>query len=231
MDVSPLNITVPVSVPTQVAVPAVVKAVKETDTDNQETGQDSESAEQGTSDTNARTGSPLQAKSIQQLTQEEQAEVQQLQQRDREVRTHEAAHKSAAGRFAQGGASFEYERGPDGQQYAVGGEVSIDTSRPEDPRQALIKAQIIQRAATAPAQPSAQDRAVASEAAQMIAEAQVAIQQEIQQKTEQDDTETESTEVSEDDRNTETASAPVTAYQQIQSGTQQRLVEPVNLIV
>lgn len=102
-----------------------------------------------------------------QLSDEERAEAQRLAQRDREVRAHEAAHKGAAGRYARGGAEFEYERGPDGRQYAVGGEVSIDVSRPSDPQAALQKAQVIRRAALAPAQPSAQDRSVAAEAAQM----------------------------------------------------------------
>ena len=31
------------------------------------------------------------------------------------------AHLSAAGAYAHGGASYEYELGPDGKRYAVGG--------------------------------------------------------------------------------------------------------------
>jgi hypothetical protein len=107
------------------------------------------------------------------LTNEEKRELQQLKQRDREVRAHEAAHKSAAGDLARGGAQFETEVGPDGRRYAVGGEVQIDTSKVAgDPQATINKAERIRRAATAPAQPSAQDRAVAAEAAQMKAEAQ-----------------------------------------------------------
>ena len=110
-------------------------------------------------------------KSEQQLSDSDKREIQELQQRDQEVRAHEAAHKAAAGRYATGGASFDYQRGPDGRQYAVGGEVSIDTSRPENPSEALSKAQAIQAAALAPAEPSAQDRQVAQAASQMAAEA------------------------------------------------------------
>lgn len=112
------------------------------------------------------------------LTQDEQREVEQLKRRDREVRAHEAAHLAAAGRHARGGASYEYERGPDGRQYAVGGEVQIDTSKPDDPQQALQKAQQIRAAALAPAQPSSQDRAVAAQAAVMASEARAELAQE-----------------------------------------------------
>lgn len=106
------------------------------------------------------------------LTQEELRQVQQLKQRDREVRAHEAAHQAAAGGLAKGGASFSYDRGPDGRLYAVGGEVGIDTGKVAgDPEATLRKAQQVQAAALAPAQPSAQDRAVAAQAAVMAAEA------------------------------------------------------------
>ena len=44
---------------------------------------------------------------------------------DREERQHEQAHLSAAGGHARGGPSYQYETGPDGKRYAVGGEVSI----------------------------------------------------------------------------------------------------------
>jgi len=62
------------------------------------------------------------------LSREEEQEVRELRARDAEVRAHENAHKAAAGRHSRGGPSYEYERGPDGRQYAVGGEVSIDSS-------------------------------------------------------------------------------------------------------
>ncbi len=110
--------------------------------------------------------------SSKQLSEEDLRKTQELKQRDREVRAHEAAHLAAAGRYATGGASFEYERGPDGKSYAVGGEVGIDTSPvPNDPEATIQKARMIKAAALAPADPSSTDRKVAASAAQMEAEA------------------------------------------------------------
>lgn len=111
------------------------------------------------------------------LTPEDQQKVAELKARDAEVRTHEAAHLAAAGQFATSGASYTYETGPDGKKYAVGGEVSISTSPEDDPQATLEKAQTIQRAALAPAQPSDQDRKVAAAAAQMAAQARQEIAQ------------------------------------------------------
>jgi len=111
------------------------------------------------------------------MTADQAASLQKLKQRDREVKAHELAHKSVAGLYARGAARFTYERGPDGQRYAVGGEVSIDISREADPRQTLQKALIVKQAALAPADPSAQDRQIAMQATQMAAEAQHEIAQ------------------------------------------------------
>ncbi len=101
-----------------------------------------------------------------------------MHQRDREVRAHEQAHSSVAGSLAKGGPSFDYERGPDGQLYAVGGEVQIDTSKVAgDPKATAEKARQVRRAALAPAEPSQQDRAVAAAAAAIEAQARVEIAQ------------------------------------------------------
>ncbi len=105
-----------------------------------------------------------------------QRQITELKIRDQEVRAHELAHATAAGGLAKGGPTFEYQRGPDGQRYAVSGEVQIDTSGvPGDPEATLQKAQQIQQAALAPAQPSSQDRSVAVAAAAMAAEARAEI--------------------------------------------------------
>jgi len=107
-----------------------------------------------------------------QISQEQQAVVEKLRSRDREVRAHEAAHKAVAGQFVRGSAQFSYEKGPDGKRYAVGGEVSIDASKVSgNPQATIAKAQAIRSAANAPAQPSGQDRSVAIQATQMEAEA------------------------------------------------------------
>ncbi len=112
------------------------------------------------------------------LTQEEKNIVNQLRTRDREVRAHEQAHKGAAGGLA-GAATYTYETGPDGKRYAVGGEVQIDTSPVKgDPQATIQKAQTIRRAATAPSNPSSQDRAVAAQAASMEAQARQELQKE-----------------------------------------------------
>lgn len=107
------------------------------------------------------------------LSEEEQQQVDELKQRDTEVRAHEQAHQAAAGAFSVGGATFEYETGPDGQRYAVGGEVQIDTSPIQgDPEATIRKMQQVRAAALAPAEPSSQDRSVAQKAARAIAEAE-----------------------------------------------------------
>ncbi len=116
--------------------------------------------------------------SSQRYTANELKQIQKLKARDTEVRAHEAAHIAAGGGIIQGGASFSFETGPDGIQYAIGGEVKIDTSEVSgDPKATLEKAQKIQRAALAPAAPSSQDRAVAAQAAQMAVEARAELNQ------------------------------------------------------
>lgn len=98
-------------------------------------------------------------------------QVDQLKQRDREVRAHELAHAVTGGAFA-GSPKLEYTRGPDGVQYATGGEVSVDTSPiAGDPQATIEKARIVRAAALAPASPSGQDRAVAARASQMAIDA------------------------------------------------------------
>ncbi len=111
-----------------------------------------EKSEKSTNDTNDRA----------ELSDEQRKDVEELQKRDNEVRQHENAHVAAAGAYAQG-VSFQYQAGPDGQRYAVGGEVSIDTSPVHDnPDATIAKAQVIRSAANAPVDPSAQDRQVAA---------------------------------------------------------------------
>jgi hypothetical protein len=136
-------------------------------TESRRTSLDSESK----SDLKTNEKSPLSGQS---LEPEQQRELQELKKRDREVRAHELAHVSAGGRYVRSGAQLQYEKGPDGRLYAVGGEVSIDTSAiPGDPRATLLKAQVVIRAALAPASPSSQDRRVAAEATQMAQQARL----------------------------------------------------------
>lgn len=124
------------------------------------------------------------------LTKEELALIEEVKRRDREVRAHEQAHLAAAGQYAKGGPRFTYQKGPDGKNYAVGGEVQIDTSPVRgDPEATLRKAEQIRRAANAPTEPSSQDRAVAAEAAALAIQARIELSKKQQ---EEDEEETES---------------------------------------
>lgn len=107
------------------------------------------------------------------LSEADQRAVEQLKQRDREVRAHEAAHVAAGGGLITSGASYTYQLGPDNKRYAVGGEVGIDTSPGRTPEETLQKAARIRAAALAPAQPSSQDLQVAAAAERMAMEARL----------------------------------------------------------
>ncbi|MBQ3677900.1 MAG: hypothetical protein II929_00095 [Succinivibrio sp.] len=106
------------------------------------------------------------------LSDKEQAELEELKKRDQEVKTHEKAHQSAGGQYASAPV-YEYKKGPDGKDYAVGGHVNIDTSEESDPDKTIEKMRIVIKAAKAPAQPSGQDMKVAAEAQQTLNEAQM----------------------------------------------------------
>jgi len=99
--------------------------------------------------------------------------IRELKARDQEVRTHEQAHASVGGGHT-GSPSYEFEIGPDGNKYAVAGEVSVDLSPvADDPQATIAKMEQVHAAALAPAEPSSQDIKVAAQAAQLIAQAQV----------------------------------------------------------
>lgn len=125
-------------------------------------GMDKSQASSGTSDSSGSA----------KLSAEEQNQVTDLKARDQEVRTHEMAHMMVGGNLVRKGASYQYQTGPDGQRYAVGGEVSIDSSPINgDPSATIRKMEQVKRAALAPAEPSSQDRAVAAAAAETEAAA------------------------------------------------------------
>lgn len=102
--------------------------------------------------------------------------LRQLRVRDREVRTHEAAHVAAGGSLVRSGPSYSFQTGPDGRSYAIGGEVQLDVSPvANDPQATLGKANQIRAAALAPASPSPQDLRVAANANQLSSRARVDI--------------------------------------------------------
>ncbi|MGA4495767.1 putative metalloprotease CJM1_0395 family protein [Vreelandella venusta] len=110
-------------------------------------------------------GTPLAPEEIQYL--------EQLKQTDREVRQHEMAHQTVGGPYT-GGASYEYEVGPDGKRYAVAGEVPIDYGPvPGNPTATIEKMQAVIAAALAPAEPSSKDIQVAAQARQYLLEAKL----------------------------------------------------------
>lgn len=111
------------------------------------------------------------------LDEPQQKQVEALKARDSEVRQHEQAHLTSGGALAGGGATYTYQQGPDGKQYAIGGEVGIRLARGSTPQETISNAQTVQRAALAPADPSGQDRAVAAAAAQMEQQARIELMQ------------------------------------------------------
>jgi len=121
------------------------------------------------------------------LTKEEAEQVSELKSEDGKVRRHERAHATAAGPYG-GMPQFEFVQGPDGKYYAVSGEVKIDASPGKDPATTIQKMEVIIRAALAPADPSAQDRAVATQAKQLLAQAQAELTKEkLNEQTGQED--------------------------------------------
>ncbi|MGE5255815.1 MAG: putative metalloprotease CJM1_0395 family protein [Hyphomicrobiales bacterium] len=107
------------------------------------------------------------------LAPSERRKVDELKRRDQEVRAHEQAHLSAGAGIVSGGVTYQYQQGPDGKIYAVGGEVKIDVSAEKDPQATIRKMQQVRKAALAPAQPSSTDRSVAAQASQVEAQARM----------------------------------------------------------
>jgi hypothetical protein len=106
------------------------------------------------------------------LSLNEKLEVRKLEQMDRSVREHERAHLRAARDMAIGDASFRYETGPDGNKYAVGGEVDIDITAVGGDTQATIeKAFKARTTAMAPSDPSPRDIQAAAKAMAMESKA------------------------------------------------------------
>lgn len=112
------------------------------------------------------------------LSKEELKAVRDLQVRDRQVRAHEQAHVSASGRIATSAPNYEFETGPDGRKYAVGGSVSYNVPPASTPKEELLLAQQLRRMALAPMDPSPKDRATAAKAAVKEAKANREIREE-----------------------------------------------------
>ncbi|ASM35472.1 SrpA-related protein [Campylobacter sputorum subsp. bubulus] len=112
------------------------------------------------------------------LSQEEKLQVAKLQKRDSEVKAHEAAHLASGAGLIRG-LNYSYEKGPDGKQYAVGGEVMLDTSKGKTPQETIQKSEQIKRAALAPSNPSSADLKIAANAEAMKNNAQSELRKEL----------------------------------------------------
>lgn len=102
------------------------------------------------------------------LTDDEQRMVEELRRTDQQVRSHEQAHVAAGATNAR----YEYQTGPDGKRYAVGGHADIEVAAmSDDPAGKMEQARRMRAAALAPSDPSTQDLAVASRATRLEMEA------------------------------------------------------------
>ena len=98
------------------------------------------------------------------LDEADQSMLQELRSTDQKVRAHEQAHASAGGHNVR----YDYQTGPDGRQYAVGGTTDIEVyASSTDANGKLAQAAKMRAAALAPADPSAQDMNVAAKASRM----------------------------------------------------------------
>ncbi|BBM85911.1 putative metalloprotease CJM1_0395 family protein [Candidatus Uabimicrobium amorphum] len=114
----------------------------------------------------------LEMKPISEMNMSEKRKLEKLKLRDQEVRTHEQAHVAAGGKYIKSAIHYDYQVGPDGRKYAVGGNVKIDSQPvPNQPQETIAKMQVVRKAALAPAQPSSADHQVAQKASSEEAKA------------------------------------------------------------
>lgn len=141
------------------------------------------------------------------------------------------------GQYA-GAPTYDFKRGPDGQRYAISGEVSIDVSPvPNDPAATLQKMEIVRRAALAPAEPSAQDLSVAAMAQAQAAQARVELAQQRREETTEASDETQQGEeqaadgekpTSSDSQQPSTAAPSLDLYRRI--GAEQTVVSRIDQV-
>lgn len=152
------------------------KAQKPTALNKSEQKEDTEknvliSDEQKTKDTeDTKQTEKTTAKNDAEFSQAEKEQIADLKSRDAEVKAHEQAHRAAAAGINASAANYTYEVGPDGNRYAVAGEVSISFREGSSPEQNIQNAKAMKAAALAPAQPSGQDLSVARHADQLVAQ-------------------------------------------------------------
>ena len=82
--------------------------------------------------------------------------------KDSEVKTHEQTH--ASGTTTTSAINYNYQVGPDGKLYAIGGSVRFDTSIPKDPQSAKVKMDQLQSASSSVSSLSGADASIAQTA-------------------------------------------------------------------
>lgn len=87
--------------------------------------------------------------------------LEKFKQADANIRSHEQIHATIGQTTAP--ISYNYQKGPDGKMYAVGGSVKLDVSLPDDPKAAAFKLDQIEKAAMGPSDPSGADTTIATQ--------------------------------------------------------------------
>jgi hypothetical protein len=117
-----------------------------------------------------RAAHPLGAMQSRQQEQEIQAEMRDLAACDPGVRNHELVRSAVAGRYSSL-PSYEFQRGSDGNNYALNSEASIDLGKAVTPQAIIDKMEVVRQAAVAIAEPGSQDRQLAVAASRITAQA------------------------------------------------------------
>ncbi|MEN0109427.1 MAG: putative metalloprotease CJM1_0395 family protein [Planctomycetota bacterium] len=170
------------------------------------TGAGAESSDEASESEGEANGAAPRGADGESLSDAEVEQVRELQARDLEVRQHEQAHVAAGGPYVTSGPNYQYQQGPDGKRYVVGGNVGIDVSAEDTPEKTIAKAQVVRQAALAPAEPSAQDLRVAAQASQLEqqARAELSEQRREDKGTESEANASDSATSNRSDRNTTT---------------------------
>lgn len=144
---------------------SVVKTTSHTTAQVAQTSASNRASGDGSADTVSREKQQLQVVNrLQDPNSPESKQLRALKARDKEVRAHEQAQMAAAGSQANSSPRLVYQRGPDGRQYAVGGEVQINFMPVESASEGSTeKAEILQKETHVPKNSSSQDQSTATD--------------------------------------------------------------------